>query len=311
VDVTPDPLPAVPPFTFSVVSQRELTAAIPKSQAPPGTPLALSQPSFERVPFKDVPDQAFPVTVSAIPTGDPSCFKCAAEWTLPVAWRSLIGSGPFVLDEPKRFFVSREGDASGCPPRSLPRLLDVRQLVTPEVRPFLIAGEREHYLDFVRAFQMVGGRYLANVGRLSPERTHLRTDDPAKCEGKVQGFLVLAHGLPLREPVAGGGPVPSAGGELELNFLKSYTETFRDDFLAFYLSPDRDRVPDGPHIARPEPPQDRPPTLPNIDLDINPFGCDAFCRKLTARSFPRLPGGSSEALVKDDNLPIKQAWHSL
>ena len=327
-----DPLPAVPPFTFSVMSQPQLVSELDKQhQAHPKTPLGASQPSFERVPFKGLPDQGSPVTVSAVPDGD--CLKCVADWQLPVAWQTLIASGAFVLDEPKRFFVSRAGDVSGCPPRSLPRLLEVRELITPEALPFIIAGEREHYLDFVRAFQIVGGRYLANVRRLTADRTHLRARDAAECETKVQSFLVRARGSgepsdqpagpttaapPAPPPATGSAPnapppaaTDVAGGAVDLNFLTLYTQFFVDDFLALFLGAgaDRDRVPGGPHEARPKPPTDRRPTLPNIDTDVNPFGCDAYARKLTKSSFPGIPGASSEQLVKDRNVPVKRPWH--
>ena len=331
-----DPLPAVPPFTFSVMSQPQLISELDKQrQAHPKTPLGASQPSFERAPFQGLPDQGSPVTVSALPADDGDCVKCAADWQLPVAWQTLIASGPFVLDEPKRFFVSRAGDVSGCPPRSLPRLLEVRELITPEALPFIVAGELEHYLDFVRAFRIVGGRYLANVRRLTPDRTHLRARDASDCEAKVQSFLVRARGSgePSDQPAGpttAGPPAPppatapapnaplsgakdAAGGAVDLNFLTLYTQFFVDDFLALFLGAgaDRDRVPGGPHEARPRPPTDRPPTLPNIDTAINPFGCDAFARKLTASSFPGIPGASSEQLVKDRNVPAKRAWHVL
>ncbi len=307
-----DPLPAVPPFTFSVMSQPQLISELDKQrQAHPKTPLGASQPSFDRDPFKGLPDQGSPVTVSAVPADNGDCVKCVADWQLPVAWQTLIASGAFVLDEPKRFFVSRAGDVSGCPPRSLPRLLEVRELITPEALPFIIAGEREHYLDFVRAFQIVGGRYLANVRRLTADRTHLRARDASECEAKVQNFLVRALGIakpgvqgsnpttpappapgPAKNPVPAT-PLPSAtapaGTAVDFSVLSFYHGFFIDDFLALYLAPDRDRVPDGPHQARPRPPTDRPPTLPNIDTDVNPFGCDAFARKLTAIVLPRDP----------------------
>lgn len=340
VNTDQDPLPDVPQFTFRLVSQAELVAEVSKQQKPPQNPLAASQPSFERVPFQGLPNQSIPVSVTAIPTGDSNCFKCAADWTLPVAWRTLIATGPVVLNEPKRLFVSRAGDVSGCPPRPFPRLLDVRELITPEALKFLKLGEFEHYQDFARALRIVGGRYLANVRRLTPERTHLRVRDPGQCEAKVQSFLVRAHGpfasaedaeeaeLPvhLQSFLVGAGDASAqatdqadtataggqSGGNLELNFLNQYTDAFIDDFLALYLAPDRDHLPDGPHIARPEPPRERTPIRPNIDLAINPFGCDAYCRQLTAQSFQgKIPGMSSDILIKDRDIPNKQAWHVL
>jgi Putative peptidoglycan binding domain len=304
VDETRDPLPAAPPFNFEIVSQAEFLERFKgRSFSPSGTPLGASEPSFERFPFKTFPgvDQSIPVSVRVIPTDD-GCFKCAAEWTLPVAWRSLILAGPIVLDESKRLFAARTGDVSGCPETPFPRLLDVRELVSPDVLPFILAAEAEHYLDFLRAFRIVGGRYLANVLRLSPDRTHLRTRDPGACEDKVNAFLLDAHG-----PFAGDAliRVMLFGGRV----TKMYTSLMQDDFEVLYDAPDRDRFPDGPHRAHPHPPWGREPIHPNIDRDINPFGCNAYARKLTPSSFRGIPGAASEVLIKDLDIPKRQPWH--
>ncbi len=289
VNTDQDPLPNVPPFSFSLISQPELLEKIKKIQAPgqpiPKTPLAATQPSFSVVP----------VTVNSLPLSGSNCVKCIAEWDLPVSFQAFVAVGSFTSDEPKRFAAIQQGDASGCPSGPIPRLLEVREVILPEAVPFLVAGEFEHYLDFVRAFRMAGGRFLANVRRLTPERTHLRAKDQSECEDKVQDFLIMALGRLLG---------------FTLPFLPNYTRTFAPHFESLYNSPNRDRD-NGPHEAHPRPPSDKPPLFPNIDLAINPFGCNAFCRKLDAGSFPGIPGGPSDVLVKDTNVPEKKAWHVL
>ena len=287
INTDQDPLPDVPPFSFSFMSQPELLEKIKKIQAPgqpiPKTPLAATQPSFSAVP----------VTVKSLPLSGSNCVKCIAEWNLPVSFQAFIAFGSFTLDEPKRFAAIQQGDASGCPSSPIPRLLDVGEVILQEAVPFLVAGEFEHYLDFVRAFRIAGGRFFANVRRLTPERTHLRAKDQSECEDKVQEFLIVALGRLLG---------------FTLPFLPNYTRTFVPHFESLYNSPDRDRN-NGPHAAVPQPPSNKPPQFPNIDLAINPFGCNAFCRKLDARSFPGIPGGASDVLVKDTNIPEKKAWH--
>lgn len=289
VNTDQDPLPNVPPFSFSVMSQPELLEQVKKIQVPgkpiPKTPLAATQPSFSAVP----------VTVKSLPLSGSNCVKCIAEWDLPVSFQAFIAVGSFTLDEPKRFAAIQQGDTSGCPSSPIPHLLEVREVILPEAVPFLVAGEFEHYLDFVRAFRIAGGRFLANVHRLTPERTHLRAKDQSECEDRVQDFLIAALGRFL---------------SFTLPFLPNYTRTFVPHFDSLYNSPNRDRD-NGPHAAHSRPPSNKPPLFPNIDLAINPFGCNAFCRKLDAGSLPGIPGGSSDVLVKDTNIPEKKAWHVL
>jgi peptidoglycan hydrolase-like protein with peptidoglycan-binding domain len=287
VNADKDPLPAVPPFTFRTLSVPELLEEVKKMQPPEvplpkKVPLAASQPRFTQQP----------VTVSALPIPGASCMKCVAEWELPAEFIALIGVGSFT-DEPKRFAAIQQGDFSGCPSKPIPELLEVRKIILPEALLFLLAGEFEHYLDFVRAFHIAGGRYLGNVRRLTAERTHLRAKDKEQCEEKVQEFLIRAHGNFL---------------SVSFPFLQAYTRTFASHFTRLYEMPNRDA---SAHDAFSTPSKEKPPIFPNIDLDKNPFGCSAFCRKFNARSFPGIPGGSSETLVQDNNMPRKNAWHQL
>ena len=89
-----------------------------------------------------------------------------------------------------------------------------------------------------------------------------------------------------------------------------YLTEFVDDFMTLYNAPDRDRE-GGPHLAIAFPPSDRNPLFPNIDTDINPFGCNAFAPKFNRHSSPGIPGPASENAIKDNNEPPKQPWHEL
>jgi hypothetical protein len=114
----------------------------------------------------------------------------------------------------------------------------------------------------------------------------------------VSDFLIGAHG-----------PFSS----VSFPFLERYTSTFAHDFTTQYNRPDRDR-PGGPHHAIPNPPTEpifKPPIFPNIDVDRNPFGCDAFFRKYDAGCGPGIPGPPSDTIIKDVTEPTRQPWHAL
>lgn len=291
-----DPLPAVPEFQPQFVGAAELFEKIKQLQ-PPGhplpkkPPLGATQPTFA----------ANPVKISTVPESGSSCLRCVADWDLTAAIAVFVAVGSF-SDEPKRFAAFQKDSVSGCPFKPLPELLEVRKLILPEAVALSLTAEREHYNDFVRAFRIAGGRYMANVRRLTAERTPLRGKDVAECTDKVEDFLSQALGVPgfnrfLRDV-------------LHVRLVDQYLTEFVADFMTLYNAPDRDRE-GGPHLATPFPPSDQKPVFPNIDTDINPFGCKAFARKFTRFSSPGIPGPSSESAIKDINEPPKQSWHQL
>lgn len=284
-----DPLPPVPPFNPKILPADEVFERV-KKLLPPGQPvpenppLGASQPSFTNNPVK----------ISAVPVPDSDCLKCVADWDLSASFESLISSGPIDSNEPKIFEGFQKDSQEGCPFHALPVLLPVRRMILPESIPITITAEREHYNDFVEAFHIVGGRYLSNVRRLTPDRTHIRAQNQAECEDKVLDFLFnVRGGLPFLTP-----------------FLPRFSENFVNDFTKLFLLPDRDRK-DGPHFANPSP-SFKPfqmPIRPNIDRDKNPFGCNAFFRKYDRHSGPGIPGPASATIIKDTARPLKQPWH--
>jgi hypothetical protein len=281
-----DALPAVPPPSFKVMSAPELLELVKKEQ-PPGQPvpkrppLGATKPSFSGVKG---------VTAKAIPTPDATCMKCVAEWDLPVPEVQIfLATGSF-SDEPKRFWATQEGDASGCPSGPIPDLKEVRKVILSEAMPFIVAGELEHWTDFQQSFLLIGNRYLSNMRRLTPERTHLRGKDQAECVQKVGEFLDNVLGLPLMLLGAG----------------KFFISDFNDKYLLAASKRDA-----GPHNAEVHPPESQRPFTPNIDVTRNPFLCEAFWRKFDAKSFSGIPGASAVDLVKDTNDPPKQPWHQL
>ena len=291
-----DPLPAVPAFQPQFLGATELLEKVKKMQplghpVPKNPPLGATQPTFT----------ANPVKVSTVPEAGSSCLKCVADWDLTAAIAVFIAVGSF-SDEPKRFAAFQKDSVSGCPFKPLPELLEVRKAILPEAVALSITAEREHYDDFVRAFRMAGGRYLANVRRLTAERTPLRGKDLDECTDKVEDFLSQALGVP--------GFNKFLRAFLHTTLCENYPNEFVADFLTLFNAPDRDRD-GGPHLAKPFPPSDQAPLFPNIDTDINPFGCKAFARKFNRFSGPGIPGPSSEDAIKDINEPPKQVWHAL
>ncbi|HEY1180356.1 MAG TPA: peptidoglycan-binding domain-containing protein, partial [Phytomonospora sp.] len=185
VDLGTDPPPGIGAPSVNLMSPTAIAAAVGKPGSPP---LAAHRVNGGK-------DLAFPpVKVTAVETGGP-CKKCVADWAPPVPPVELfIGTGSFA--DGKRFFVGRPGDAGGCDTGPLPDLLDVRKVIDPGLTGRLIAGEMEHWSDFLRAWQLVVGRLLGNVRRLTPARSHLGGADLADCRGKVGDFLLTANGFP-------------------------------------------------------------------------------------------------------------------
>jgi hypothetical protein len=303
VDQDQDPLPSVPAFTYQLMSGAAVFAAITKRD-PSITfhPLGASDPVFN-------PGSLGSVKVSTAPDTGQSCLKCLADWTLPVpAWESLIANDYVTSDESKRFPVIRPGDVSGCPPSSLPSLTEVRVQIPPALIGKIVTAESEHYEDFKRAYQMTGGRYLANVKRLTVERSHLRGKDQAECEAKVGGFLGAAAGG-MNTITAAAATAPPYNLKATDVLPALYDQSLRTVYAQSGAIRDK---PSGPHHAvGVAPPLSQPPILPNIDTSINPFGCTAYARRYNAASLPGVPGDDAKAVVKDLGDPAKQPWHAL
>lgn len=171
--------------TVNLMSPTAIAAAVGK----PGSPrLAAHRVNGGK-------DIAFPpVTVTAVETGG-SCKRCLADWAPSVPSVELfIGTGSFA--DGKSGSSWRPGDASGCDTGPLPDLLDVRKVIDPALTGPLTVGEMEHWSDFLRAWQLVVGRPLGNVRRLTPGRSHITGTDLADCRGKAGDLLLTTNGFP-------------------------------------------------------------------------------------------------------------------
>jgi peptidoglycan hydrolase-like protein with peptidoglycan-binding domain len=278
-----DPLPEIAPPSLSFMSPTQIAATVGKTGA---APLAAHRPGKFSFPG---------VNVSVIDTGGP-CKKCVATWEPPVPTVEIfVGTGTF--SDEKRFFVGRPGDVSGCDTGPIPDLLDVRKVIDPGLVPRLLAGELEHWLDFRRTWQLTVGRLLANVRRLTPERTHLTGSGPDECNRNVGAFLAVASGDPglaiVADQVAPGyGALPP----IVIPPVDAQSALVRDS---------------GPHRAESTPPKSQGPVRPNIDTAKNPFGCAAFFVGFGPGALPGVPGAPSTEVVKDLGDPPKQPWHLL
>jgi hypothetical protein len=278
-----DPLPEIAPPSLSFMSPTQIAATVGKAGA---APLGAHRPGKLTFPG---------VNVSVVDTGGP-CKRCVATWDPPVATVEIfVGTGTF--SDEKRFFVGRPGDVSGCDTGPLPDLLEVRKVIDPGLVPRLLAGELEHWLDFRRTWQLTVGRLLANVRRLTPERTHLTGSGFDECNRNVGAFLAQASGDPglaiVADKVAPGyGSIPP----IVIPPVDAQSDLVRDS---------------GPHFAEPTPPRSQGPVRPNIDTAKNPFGCAAFFVGFGPGALPGVPGAPSTDVIKDLGDPPKQPWHLL
>jgi hypothetical protein len=261
----------------------------PGSFIPKKPPLGATQPTFKPEDLKK------PVSVKALPEANASCLKCVAEWDLPVPTIiTLIATGSF-SDEPSRFYAPRREDYSGCPETPLAHKKEVRKIILPEALVYTYSAELEHWLDFALSYLYVGGRYLANVRRLTPERTHLRGQSYNECAEKVAAFLMRTTSRTFVNP------------------LGDFGGMFQYDVTTLYAPNTQKRDSSGQHKAYPRPTEDQPPIVPQLDTSKNPFGCDAYCRKFDRTSAPGLPGPQSAQIIEDKegNIPPTQVWHVL
>jgi outer membrane protein OmpA-like peptidoglycan-associated protein len=241
------------------------------------------------------------IAVQAQDVDGSDCKKCVASWDLHRPQVLSFAAQGFIVPE-SRFWINQDKDRRQCPSSgTFGDKKDVRILITAEAHQKIVQGEKEHFLDAQRTFDLTGGRYLANSLRLTAERTPLRGKSQQECRTKVANFLESLAGSP--------GVIGIVGTE---GFLKGgYTGLFVRSFLDEFQASGKERDDAGKHTAISKPPANRNPIQPNLDTAINPFGCDAFFRKDDKDSFPGIPGDSSENVIKDLDEPSKQTWHHL
>ena len=289
VNMDQEPLPPIPLPSITRMNANDLLELVKKRQTPGSfipsrPPLGATVPTIENL---------LPVTVRTEPIASENCLKCIADWDLPQPKVEIfIATGDF-SDEPKRSFPVQDQSVSGCPVEGGGTFKDVKKRILPEAEPFILDAELEHWSDFVLSHLLITGRYLSNVRRLTPARSHLRGNSLAECANKVNQFLVetTTTVVPLAIPFYG----PLSG--LGVNTVFSDTTGKRENA----------------HSAESVPPMDKKPIFPNIDRDINPFTCNAFFRKFDRTIGLKLPGPpfSSIMVDRERHIPPPQPWNTL
>jgi outer membrane protein OmpA-like peptidoglycan-associated protein len=305
-----DPLPPTPAYAPQSIPGKDLPVKLKElfDQAnknlipiPPVIPKGTLGFTLPMLPAVFTTVSAPSVTVEAQDVDGSDCKKCVAEWKLQRPQVLSFAAQGFIVPE-SRFWINQDHDRRQCPSTgTFGDKKDVRVLITPEAHQKIIEGEKEHFLDAQRTFDLTGGRYLANALRLTSARTPLRATNQQECRNKVADFLERLAGSP--------GVIGQVGREGLLN--GGYTGLFVKDFLDEFQASGKERDDTKKHTAISKPPSDRPPIAPNFDTAINPFGCDAFFRKDDKDSFPGIPGAKSEDVIKDLDTPVKLPWHQL
>lgn len=289
VNMEPEPLPPIFFPTITKINGNDLlplskTLQRPGFSVPSKPPLGANAPKFDNVK---------PVTVRTEPIASQNCFKCIADWELPQPRMEIfIATGDF-SDEPKRSFPVQDQSVSGCPFESGATFKDVVKRVLPEAEPLILDCELEHWSDLLLTHLLIFGRYLSNVRRLTPARSHLRGDSLSDCESKVDQFLVETT---TRTPVAN-----LVYGQLG---FEAVSDVFHDSTSKRELD----------HSAESVPPRDKKPIFPNIDRDINPLTCSAFFRRFDKTIGVKIPGPPFSSIMEDkdgDNIPPVQPWNTL
>jgi hypothetical protein len=289
VNIEAEPLPPVPLPSITRMAANDLFALMKKRQllgahVPKAPPLGATVPTMENLK---------PVGVSVEALASENCFKCIANWEVPQPKVEIFLAVGDFSDEPKRSFPVQDQSVSGCPFETGGTFKDVMKRVLPEAEPLILAAELEHWSDFALTHSLITGRYLSNVRRLTPARTHLRGKDLADCANKVNEFLFDTTTFQF--------PVP----------LPFYGDLCADSVSKVYFNTTQKR--EGDHSAVSVPPAGKKPVFPNIDNKTNPFTCSAFFRKFDSTMLPGLPGPSFSAIVEDKErlVPARQAWNTL
>jgi hypothetical protein len=289
VNMEAEPLPPIPLPSITRMNANALFELVKKRQTPgsfipSNPPLGATVPTIENLR---------PVTVRTEPIASENCLKCIADWELPQPKVEIfIATGDF-SDEPRRSFPVQEQSVSGCPFETGGTFKDVIKRIQPDADPPILNAELEHWSDFVLSHLLITGRYLSNVRRLTPARSHLRGNNVPECVNKVNQFLVETTTtiVPIAIPFYG----ILAGEGVNTVFSDSTGKREND------------------HAAESKPPMDKKPLSPNIDRDINPFTCNAFFRRFDKSIGLKIPGPPFSAIIEDKigNIPPAQPWNTL
>ncbi|WP_431214669.1 peptidoglycan-binding domain-containing protein [Puia sp. P3] len=284
-----EPLPPIPQPTIKEMNANDLLELAKKKQpagqpVPAHPPLGFTSPTIGNIK---------PASVRSVPGDQEGCLKCVADWDVPIPTVEIfIATGIFPMN--RSDFSPRGRGCVRLPPVAIPSLVPVKKRILPEAEPVILNAEMEHWSDFVITFLIVAGRYLSNIRRLTPERTHLRGKDQSECLLKVSQFLFDTTTAPI--------PLPP---------LSVFGRLAGEDVTDVYINTTSKREP--AHTAISGPPADQTPVIPNIDPDKNPFGCKAYFRKFDKTLAPGVPGPPFSQIVEDKNgsIPKGEPWHTL
>ena len=290
VNMEEEPLPPIPMPIITRMNAQELFAMVKKRQRP-GSFVPSQPPLGATIPTIENLKQ---VTVKTEPIASENCLKCIADWELPQPKVEIFTAAGDFSDEPKRSFPVQEQSVSGCPPESGGTFKDVMKRIMPDAEPVTLDAELEHWSDFVQTHMLITGRYLSNVRRLTPERSHLRGTSLVECVDKVNQFLVETTTTVVPIAVRFYGRL--AGEAVDTVYSDSTNKRDQRD-----------------HIAESVPPKDKKPIFPNIDHTVNPFTCAAFFRKFDKTAGVNIPGPPFSEIMEDKegDVPPEQPWNTL
>jgi len=215
----------------------------------------------------------------------PQCFECVVDWKLITPTVRSFVATDWAFTPENGLWHGGPDDPCPTSPQGVMKRTPVVHAITPDALLRIHFAEMEHFQDFAFAFHIVSARYLATLRRLRSGRSHLRGRNKTECELKALFFLL---------PHTGFIPPSHIGLGHDVDFIKAFAQSGkgRDD--------------SGDHrVAVTDPPRHLKAKRP-----VPRFNC-FFHRRLTAASFPRVPGPATQDVIADLGSPPLHPWHVL